>query len=1442
MSVANPTRRGDRRLDGVHVKQVSSLGTRLLVVLAMIATTVVVTATAAAAAPPPFTVSGPAPVAEGDPGAAGEAVFTLTYDGTLLPGESYDVDYNTFTEPGDSAAAGSDYVETVGTATFTALETSIEVTVPLVADDAIEPAESFSLYTQGETGDPLIAKATIHDDDGATIVGGDRDVSEGPDLDLTIRYLGQDLAADDATFHVIAIPGSATNPEDYGDVSPSSTVTFTTPSNGDEEVVSIPIEDEGAPEPAETFTVELRSQPGSAVPLASIEVTILANGNVPTVWIEDPDPEDEDDPGTPPIPPPATKDVTVTVRRSAPTPVDTTVRVSTQVATTGGEPATSDVDYVSFVDKLVTIPAGDETATFTVQFKRDTIDELHEIFQLVPSAPTNAVLRTSPSPNATVTILDNDDPPSLSVASDGPVTEPDAGNATTQSFTVTLSAASGKTVTVDHTTVDGTAKAGADFTSTTGRLVFTPGQTTKKVNVTVRGDDLYEVDETYKLGLVNPQATDASQPPMNATIATAEATATIRDNETITISIADVTVDEHDGTAEFDVTLNRSSETEVRVKYSTASGTGPSGATSGSDFTGKTDVDIVFPAGTTAKTASVPITDDLDDELSPERFSVTLSSPSSAATGRAPALGRATATGSIIDNDETLSIDDVTVDEDAGTARFTVSLTAPVAADITVRATTSDQSAGSPGDYTAKAADVVIEAGKTSASFVVTVLDDSFRESDETFRITLSAVRPTEPSTGVGVSIADGIGVGTIRDDDAIGVSIADRRADEGTSPGNTSFQFTVILDRTHSDTISIPWSTRAGSAAIAEDFVASAGTLVFTPTQTEKVITVPVVADSAAEPDETFFVDLDPPADVTELRGTATGTIVNDDGAPPTLSIADVSQVEGNSGTTLMTLKVTQSARSLVSTSVGYATSDDAGEAVASVDYTAKTGRVTIPAGSLEATFTVDLAGETIFEDDETFTVTLSEPVNAQLGDAVGTATITNDDALPKLTIGDDDVVEGNSGTTKLSFPLALSNPSENPITVTATSANGTATAGSDYTAVARSVEIPALATAGLVEVTVAGENVFEGDETLTVTLSSPSGAILGETKVGNGIITNDDAMPTISIDDASTSEGDSGTKALNATLRLSNPSQADVSVLVTSSNGSATAGSDYVALSTRRTIPGMSTVGSVSVTVNGDTTIEPDETLFLTLTDPSGATLGDDVGEATIVNDDFEVRSANERYAEWLVVHFLGRSVGPDDPLVDLYTRRLDAGASRSSVVRDLAYSDVYLGAFVESLYRSTLGRGSDPNGKRNWIEVLRSGVAPADVASMFYASDEYFRRAGNANRPWVQDLYREILNREADERGLQNWVAQLEAGVSRTKVASGFYYSIESRRKRVIGLYQFLLLRNPDPTGMQTWTEVLKNGRDVDLAVTLATSAEYYNKAQQRDARNANLPSNG
>jgi len=228
-----------------------------------------------------------------------------------------------------------------------------------------------------------------------------------------------------------------------------------------------------------------------------------------------------------------------------------------------------------------------------------------------------------------------------------------------------------------------------------------------------------------------------------------------------------------------------------------------------------------------------------------------------------------------------------------------------------------------------------------------------------------------------------------------------------------------------------------------------------------------------------------------------------------PAVSIANTTVAEGNSGTTNASFTVTLSKPSTKTVTVGYSTAN--GTATAGSDYTAASGTLTFAPGVTSQKVNVGVTGDTVVEPTETFTVKLANAANAALGTAAATGTITNDDVAPTtpptVSIANTAVAEGNSGTANVAFTVTLSKASDKAITVGYSTANGTATAGQDYTAAAGTLTFAAGATSQQVNVAVTGDTAVEPTETFTVTLSNPTNVTLA-TATATGTITNDDAV----------------------------------------------------------------------------------------------------------------------------------------------------------------------------------------------------------------------------------------------------------------------------------------------------------------------------------------------
>jgi chitinase len=249
----------------------------------------------------------------------------------------------------------------------------------------------------------------------------------------------------------------------------------------------------------------------------------------------------------------------------------------------------------------------------------------------------------------------------------------------------------------------------------------------------------------------------------------------------------------------------------------------------------------------------------------------------------------------------------------------------------------------------------------------------------------------------------------------------------------------------------------------------------------------------------------------ISSDAGSATVTITNDDGQPLALSMGFVATAvrvtEGNSGTKMAELTVALNQVSATDISVRYATANST--AIAGSDYTVQSRTLVIPAGSTQGTIQIPILGDTVSETDESFTVTLSAATGgALIAPAVATVTIANDDGstpLPSIRISNPSVIEGNSGSPKLSFVISLAKAVTATTVLTVSTVDGTAKAGKDYVAFSGPVTILAGRSSATVTVAVLPNRIVDGNRTLSLKVSSGSTTLA----TGVGTIRDDDRAP---------------------------------------------------------------------------------------------------------------------------------------------------------------------------------------------------------------------------------------------------------------------------------------------------------------------------------------------
>lgn len=498
-----------------------------------------------------------------------------------------------------------------------------------------------------------------------------------------------------------------------------------------------------------------------------------------------------------------------------------------------------------------TIPAGQTTTNIALNSVNDAIYQgADEDFTLSISDATSAVSVTDGS--LTIRLTDNEAVPSIAI-NDVTVAE----NAGTMTFTITQNSVSRLDTTFSYAASNGTATgAGVDFALVAGSATIPAGSTSTTLNVTLTNDSIDEANETFTVVLSSPT---------NATISDASGTGTINDDDsTPAIVINDVTAAESAGTMTFVISLSNASSQNITVDYAASGGTATGGGTDYSLTSGTATI----TAGTTTANVVVTINDDAIDEAD-ETFYLNLSNPTAATISDNQAMG------TITDDDGTpsLSINDVTAAENAGTLVFTVTLSGVSSQNVTVDYAASGGTATSGGlDYTLAAGTATITAGNTTTTITVNISDDALYEISETFNVGLT--------NSTNATVSDGTGVGTITDNDAAPTLVFSAASQTVAETAGTA-TLTVNLSAAAGVAMTVDYAVSGGTAILTTHYALTNGSLTFNPGDTSKTITINVVNDTLFYGNRTVTVAISNPVGGATLGGTTSHTVtITDDDA----------------------------------------------------------------------------------------------------------------------------------------------------------------------------------------------------------------------------------------------------------------------------------------------------------------------------------------------------------------------------------------------------------------------------------------------------------------------------------------------------------------------------------------------------------------------------------
>jgi YD repeat-containing protein len=552
---------------------------------------------------------------------------------------------------------------------------------------------------------------------------------------------------------------------------------------------------------------------------------------------------------------------------------------------------------------------------------------------------------------------------------------------------------------------------------------------------------------------------------------------------------------------------------------------------------------------------------------------------------------------------------------------------------VTIPYTVTAGTATAGSDYTASNGTFSWATGDAAnKTFTITVLDDTAIESNETLTVALGT------ATGGATRGTPNTATVTITSDDIPPPGSLQFSAATYTG-GESLSQRTITITATRASgsngAVSASYTVTAGTATAGSDYTASNGTLSWANGDTaNKTFTITVLDDTAVESNETVTVTLGSPTGGATIGSpaTATVTIFNDDNPPAGSVQFSASSFSGGeaAGQRTITIGVTRTGGNFGGASVPYTITGN--NATAGVDYTASNGTLLWSDGDTTTkTFTITVLDDSTVENAELINLALGTPVGASLGSPnTASVAIISDDNPPAGTLQFSQTsyggAENPSQARTITIVVGRINGSFGAATVQYTVTAGTATAGVDYSAPSSGTLSWANgdATGKAFAITVLDDFLFEAAESVTVTLSAPTGATLGSPSSAPVTIGSDDAQPpagTLQFSSSSYGGGEaSGLRTITVSVTRINGSFGAASVPYTVSAGTATAGSDYSASNgTFNWADGETATKSFAITVLDDSAIESTETASVSLGTPSGATLGSpNTTSVSITSDD--------------------------------------------------------------------------------------------------------------------------------------------------------------------------------------------------------------------------------
>lgn len=1061
---------------------------------------------------------GDAALVEADTGTS-LMTFTISRTGDTTGPSTVDVDSVDIT-----ALAGDDFTALNETVVFAIGEEAKTVSVEIIGETLVELNESFALVLSNPTGATLgtafSGMGSIVDNDKSEVSISAASSAEENSGEVTFEVVMTNPVDADIEIDIATSPDTAnsTATDDYTEI--ATTLTFTSGETSKE--VTVSISDDTILEDDETFEIEISNldDAGRLVGLSAADTGIGTILNDDSAKFSISSSSETAESGT----------------REYIVELDGDIQGGATISYTVVDGTTSAADYSPGSGTIIFDGDSGETQTISIDIANDTDVEIDETFELklgVLSAPGTAADITLPIPleesivdddSATIQLLG--DPDGLIQNEDQ---GPDSDVPSSFQFTVQVDNAveGGFTVPILISRQSGSDELGIDYTVNKTSLIFA-GNEDEEQTFTVFSvvDSIVEPDESFEVTLGDPVPTFGGAITKDGI----PKIFTIKNDDIAKIDI-DAVPSQAEGTGVagtstdylFNVSVDKAVEGGFNVSYKTIDGTAI--AADGDYAHVESEVEFEGTLNEVQQIA-VKIAADKIVELD-EQFEVKLSTIQDEANNNLSSrieFFDDDQDGKIINDDKariSLSFEGLTYDEtnqlvkvnegDSGSQTYTVKVTLleDVQDGFSIDYSLAGGTAAAGSDYESNSGTLDFIGNGTlleERSFEIVVNGDTSEEQNENFLVAL------ENFTNTNIPEEDFIFLRNpttfeITNDDGTIINIS--AESETVLEGDTDVVFTVELDDSSFETITVDYEVKGISATPNSDFGAQTGTLTFEANETVKNISVSILDDLLSEDDETLVVEISNPTNATVGSSSeAILTIVDNDGLP-SISFGAMESTVSESD---VSIPVTVTLNRVSSRPISVTISTHAGTATATDDFETLSQVVVFPAGTLIQTVLIKPVDDSLYEHNETFSLSMSDFVNGDPGTTTeATITIEDNDVAPLISISDVTANESDELAT-MSFEVSLSKVAGVDISVSFATQDGSAKADDgDYQTAAGRVVIPAGDLSQSIDISINGDQKGEGDEYFEVILSAPSdGEInpIAGANIGTGTLRNDDVF----------------------------------------------------------------------------------------------------------------------------------------------------------------------------------------------------------------------------------------------------------------------------------------------------------------------------------------------